>query len=349
MQLSIHLMKTTTRCLTMLAVLALPAAAHPDQDVPAGPQGAAPAAGAPVRTGNGSHTFQAHAWWGKLPEGKALGPTHGGVAVDSAGLIYASTEAAHSICVFRPDGSLVKSISPDKTGFHSLMIRKEGDQEFLYGAFGRGEQGIKMDLDGKTVQTFPKEGVTVPGGLQGVTAVTVAPDGAVFVAVGYGSNKIHKFSPTGELLKSFGGPGEGPDGFKACHGLIIDTRFGAPRLLVADRENRRLVHLDLDGNFLGVHATGLRRPCAMSFHAELLAVAELEGRVTLLDKQGTPVAFLGDNPDKGQWANFGVEAAAMKPGEFTAPHGLCFDAHGNLYVEEWNKTGRLTRLEAVKP
>jgi hypothetical protein len=81
----------------------------------------------------------------------------------------------------------------------------------------------------------------------------------------------------------------------------------------------------------------------------LLAVAELEGRVTLLDKQGTPVAFLGDNPDKGQWANFGVEAAAMKPGEFTAPHGLCFDAEGNLYVEEWNKTGRLTRLEAVKP
>jgi hypothetical protein len=339
-------MHTTTRCFALLAILALPAGAHPDAETPAGVRGAAPAAAGPVPTGNGSYVFQAHAWWGKLPDGKALGPTHGGIAIDQAGLIYASTEAAHSICVFRPDGSLAKTIAPDKTGFHSLMIRMEGDTEYLYGAFGRGEQGVKMDLDGKTVQTFPRDGVTVPDGLKGVTAVTVAPDGAVFLAVGYGSNRIHKFSPTGELLKTFGGPGGGPNGFKACHGLIIDTRFGEPRLLVADRENRRLVHLDLEGNFIGVHATGMRRPCAMSFRGDLLAVAELEGRVTLLDKEGNPVAFLGDNPDKGQWANFGVAAADMKPGEFTAPHGICWDAEGNLYVEEWNKTGRLTRLAA---
>ena len=39
----------------------------------------------------------------------------------------------------------------------------------------------------------------------------------------------------------------------------------------------------------------------------------------------------------------------MKPGVFTAPHGLCFDAEGNLYVMDWNKTGRLTKLVRVDP
>ena len=74
------------------------------------------------------------------------------------------------------------------------------------------------------------------------------------------------------------------------------------------------------------------------------AVAELEARVTLLDKEGNPVAFLGDNPVQGQWANFGVPPVEWKDGIFTAPHGLCFDQKGNIYVQDWNSTGRVTKL-----
>ncbi len=342
-------MTAPIRFLAVLAACSLPVAAHPDHDHDAEghERPAAPAAGDPVITGNGPFTFRAHDWWGKLPDGLALGPTHGGVAVDEAGNVYVSTDAEHSICVFRPDGSLLKTIAKDKVGFHSLVLRKEGDAEFLYGAYGRGQAAVKMDLDGNTVATFPKDGGAVPDDMNGVTAVDVAPDGNVFVAVGYGSNRIHKFSSDGGLLQTFGGPGDGADGFKTCHGLIIDTRFEQPRLLVADRENRRLVHLDLDGKFIGVHATGMRRPCAMSIHGEFTAVAELEGRVTLLDRNGDPVAFLGDNPDREQWAKFPVPAAEMKPARFTSPHGLSFDAHGNLYVQEWNQTGRLTFLQAA--
>ena len=87
----------------------------------------------------------------------------------------------------------------------------------------------------------------VPGGWNGLTGVTVAPDGAVFASMGYGSQLIHKFDASGKLLKTFGGKGEGDGRFNTSHGLAIDTRFGEPRLLVADRENRRLCHLDLEG------------------------------------------------------------------------------------------------------
>ena len=57
---------------------------------------------------------------------------------------------------------------------------------------------------------------------------------------------------------------------------------------------------------MAVHTSNLHRPCSVSFSGDSLAIAELEPRVTILDKSGTPVAFLGDNPDKVQWANFGV-------------------------------------------
>ena len=160
---------------------------------------------------------------------------------------------------------------------------------------------------------------------------------------------IHTFNADGKRLKSFGGPGDDEKQFNTPHGLAIDPRFGEPRLLVADREKRRLVHLDLEGNWIGVHANHLRRPCSVSVFGDRLAVAELESRVTILDASGTPVAFLGDNPNRDQWAKFGVPPQDLKLGIFTAPHGLSFDKAGNLYVEDWNKTGRVTKLIRISP
>ena len=51
-------------------------------------------------------------------------------------------------------------------------------------------------------------------------------------------------------------------------------------------------------------------------------MAELAGRVTILDEQNHPMAFLGDNPDKSQWVNNPVPATDWKEGVFTTPHGL---------------------------
>ena len=178
--------------------------------------------------------------------------------------------------------------------------------------------------------------------------MAAGPQGALFVACGYGSNLLHKFDADGKWVKSFGGRGEGDGKFKTCHGLALDSRgSGPPRLLVADRENRRLVHLTTDLEWVGVHAEELRRPCAISIRGEQSAVAELEGRVTILDGSGKPAAFLGDNPDRKQWANFKVPAGQMQEGIFTAPHGLSYDREGNHYVQDWNATGRVTKLRRV--
>lgn len=338
--------------LTLATSIAL---AHPDHGTEPGHD-----LKTPVTTGNGEWTFEAVPGWGVLPDGKNIGPTHGSVLIGPDLKVYLSTDAELSLIVWEPDGTFVKTIAPECQGFHAMEMRVEDGKTVIYGAQNNGSgnaarkaKGLpttpfrvcKIDLDGKILAEIPNAATgEVPGGWNGLTAVTVAPDGAVFAAMGYGSQFIHKFDASGKLLKTFGSKGKGDGQFNTCHGLTIDTRFGAPRLLVADRENRRLCHLDLEGNWIGVHASNLRRPCSFSWHGEFLAVAELEARAVILDKTGSPVAFLGDNPDRKQWANFGVKPDQHHLGIFTAPHGLAFAPNGDLYVQDWNQTGRITKL-----
>jgi len=334
----------STALLLLLPALAL---AHPDHDTKPGAE-----VDSPVHTGNGAFQFEAVPHWGELPDGKNLGPTHGGVVIDDkTGLIYVSTDAPHGILVYQPDGKLKASIAPECQGFHAMAIRDEKGRAAIYGAQLSGPKPLricKIDTSGKVLLEISQATAgDVQGGWGGLTAVTVAPDGSIFCSMGYGAQFIHKFDPAGKHIKSFGGKGNG-DGQTTCsHGMAIDTRFGEPRLLVCDRESRRLVHFDLEGNWIGVHATNLRRPCTISILGDVCAVAELEARVTILDKSGAPVAFLGDNPDKGQWANYGVPLPQMKTGIFTAPHGLSFDKAGNLYVQDWNASGRVTKLKKL--
>lgn len=303
-----------------------------------------------VRTGNGAWSYEAVPHWGELPDGKKIGPTHGGIVIDEeTGLIYMSTDSAMSILVYQPDGKLLRTIAPECQGFHAMAIRKEDGKTVIYGAQLNGnkppQRVCKIDTEGKILLEIPNAGTSeVPGGWKGLTAVTVAPDGSIFAATGYGANIVHKFDASGKLLKSFGSKGDDEKQFNTPHGLAIDSRFGEPRLLVADREKRRLVHFDLEGNWIGVHASNLRRPCSISFHGDHIAIAELEARVTILDKSGTPVAFLGDNPNKAQWAKFPIPLTEMPLGIFTSPHGLSFDKAGNLYVQDWNQSGRITKL-----
>jgi DNA-binding beta-propeller fold protein YncE len=304
----------------------------------------------PVTVGEGNYRYQTVPDWGDLPGGKPIGPTHGGVVVDpESGRVYVSTDAEHSILVYEADGSFVGSIAPQCRGFHAMDIGTDNRETVIYGAQLQETLRVcKIDTDGNILlELSEKTHPDLPGGWKGVTGVAVAPDGSIFCSMGYGSNLIHKFGKFGNYITSFGGKGEPEEGkvvTRTSHGLAVDTRFDPPRLLVCDRENRRLFHTDLDGQWIGEVATGLRRPCAVSLFGDLCAVAELEGRVTLLDKKGKILTHLGDNPDNKQWANFRVKLPEIKEGLFTAPHGLSFDADGNLYVQDWNAAGRITKL-----
>jgi sugar lactone lactonase YvrE len=300
-----------------------------------------------VRTGEGAWTFESVAGWAKIPEGKTYGPTHGGVAIAKSGEIYTATDGPEGIAVFAPDGQLARTVGKEFSGCHSILLREEQGTEFLYCAHLRGHQIVKLRLDGTAVWTLgaPMESKAYesPDKFQ-PTSVAVAPDGSIFVADGYGTSLIHRFDRERKWVKSFAGAGTEDGKVNTCHGLAIDERGKTPLLLVCDRENRRLVRFDLDGTYVDTLAKDLRRPCTVAFRGDALAVAELEGRVTILDAAGKELAHLGDNPDASQRANFGVPPESWKDGIFTAPHGLAFDARGDLYVQDWNQSGRISKL-----
>jgi DNA-binding beta-propeller fold protein YncE len=304
---------------------------------------------AAVRTGNGDWIYEIVPGWGTLPGGP-IGPTHGGVVVDrQTGNVFVSTNAAHGILVFKPDGTPLPAIAPQCQDFHAMEVHVEDGKTVIYGAQLGGPKPLrvcKIDTAGNELLEISEATAgKVEGGWNGLTALTVAPDGSIFVGMGYGSSLVHKFSAKGEHLLTFGGTGQEDGKFRTCHGLAIDTRFGEPRLLVVDRENHRLVHFDFEGKWLGTHSANLRRPCNVTFHGEFCAVAELAGRVTILDKTGTPVAFLGDNPNHAQRAQFKVPLEEIAAGVFTSPHGITFDGDGNLYVQVWNQTGLVVKLQ----
>ena len=309
---------------------------------------AAFAKGHKVVTGNGQHRFEINNHWQTFADGNEMGSTHGGVAIDKNGNVYVTTNKERGIAVFSKDGKYQRSLGSAYAGAHSLQIREEYGVEYLYAAHLTAQRIIKLDLQGKLVMEIKDtEKQPIPQGFKGLTGVTVGPDGRIYAVIGYGSNLIHIFSPKGKLLKSFGSKGEGLEDTKTCHGITVDYRYESPRLLVADRENRRLKHYDMEGNLIGIHAQFLRRPCSVDIYGDYVAVAELQGRVTIVNKQGVPVAFLGDNPDEKQWAAFKTPLGDIAEGIFTAPHGLCYDKDGNLYVQDWNETGRVSFLQRL--
>ena len=67
----------------------------------------------------------------------------------------------------------------------------------------------------------------------------------------------------------------------------------------------------------------------------------------ILDKKGKVIALLGENPNSGQRGKNGVALNQAQPGHFTAPRGLTYDSSGNLYVQDWNRFGRITKLIKV--
>lgn len=299
-----------------------------------------------VQTGQGDLKYTTVPGWGKIPGNDYIGSTHGGIVVDKSGKVYVSTDGPNNLAVFAEDGKFIRSFGPETRRIHGMNIHEEDGTEYIYAA-AMGKV-FKLDLEGKTVMSL--DGSKQEGhSWKRATAVAVAPNGDIFIADGYGSSIIYKYDKAGKFIKKIGVKGSKDGEFKTSHGLAVDNRNPEkPLLVVADRENRRIQILDLDGNFIKVTTTGLRRPCALSIWGDYVAVAELQGRVVILDKNFKVASKIGDNPNQKLWAKFPATPEEWQGGIFTAPHGVSFDSKGNLYVMDWNKFGRVTKLTKDK-
>jgi DNA-binding beta-propeller fold protein YncE len=288
----------------------------------------------------------------KKPDNKQLGPCHGGAVIDKAGNIYVTTDTDRGIVVFSPDGKYVRSFGPKR--IHGLELKEENGTEYIYAARASDHLVVKLKLDGTEEWSLstPQESGLYKGGKGDPTfnpcAVTVGPAGEIFVADGYGSNHVLKFDKDRKFIKAFGGGGRPEGKFNTCHGIALDTRQDKPLLLVCNRNNNRVEYWDLEGNFVKVIQKDLRMPAAVHIRGDYAVFPELQGRVTVLDKEGNIVAQVGDNPVKEQRANFGLPEDQWKDGICNSPHGASIDKDGNLIVSEWSQFGHMHKFVLTK-
>ena len=312
-------------------------------------------------------------WSGVAGETESPGFAHHGVAVTASGRIVSFDAANDEVVVFDADGMPLRRWASGLTEGHGITSVVDDDGECIWiadcgqkmrpAASGRyepytaGSHGrvVKFTVDGRLLRELPLPPVAVYRNHRySPTAIAVDDVGAragasgrIWVADGYGQSLVHIYDSDGSYLDSLDGS------FNCPHGLLIDLRRTEPQVYIADRENGRLQVYSLDGEFIRTAGSGLlRRPSALATTNDLLIVAELEARVTVLDLQDMLVCYLGaDNaaPERPGWPNaLAADGRTIRPsldaGCFNSPHGLAVDHRGNVVIAEWLIGGRLTKL-----
>src|SRR3984893_8762758 len=91
------------------------------------------------------------------------------------------------------------------------------------------------------------------------THTALSPQGEIYVSDGYGNARVHKYSPDGKLLMSWGEPGTGEGEFNIVHNICCDADGW---VYVADRENHRVQVFDGNGKY-ETQWKNLHRPCGL--------------------------------------------------------------------------------------
>jgi DNA-binding beta-propeller fold protein YncE len=169
------------------------------------------------------------------------------------------------------------------------------------------------------------------------THTALSPSGDLYVADGYGNARVHKYSPDGKRLFSWGEPGTEPSQFNIVHNICCDEDGW---VYVADRENHRIQVFDGKGRF-ETQWNNMHRPCG-------LCMTRGKNPIAYIGESGPGLAVNAKHPGIGPrvslWTSDGKriaragDATRENPSQFDAPHGIAVDSRGDIYVGEVTRT-----------
>jgi hypothetical protein len=240
--------------------------------------------------------------------------------------------------VFDRDGNFLRSwgegVFKNPHGIHI------GPDDSIYCTDDGDHTVRKCTTDGKVLLTIgiPAKPAAFMSGdpFHRCTHTALSPKGEIYVSDGYGNARVHKFTPDGKLMKSWGEPGTDPGQFNIVHNIATDADGW---VYVADRENHRVQVFNGEGKY-ETQWNNLHRPCALcccgggknpTFVIGELGpglavnrkVPNLGPRLSIVDAQGKRIARLG-----------GEDGPGVASGKFLAPHGIAPDSRGDIYVGE---------------
>lgn len=283
--------------------------------------------------GTGTFTYDILDDWAKLPQDWTLGQAE--PAVDQDDRVYVFNRSDHPLVVFDREGNFLAEWGQGVlSDAHGIFISAD---DFIYLPVRLAHAVVKYTLDGRPMLTLgmwdkPSDtgGARPDGTVQRAagpfnrcTDIALSPSGDLYVSDGYANCRVHKFSPEGRYLFSWGRPGKSAPGeFHIPHGIWVHWDG---RVLVCDRENNRIQVFTPEGNYI-TQWTGLARPCDIWIDAdETVYVPELDAFMTILDMEGNVLAKLDAGTGHGGHAVWG-------------------DSRGDLYVGHNMEGKRLLKL-----
>jgi hypothetical protein len=214
----------------------------------------------PVTLGSGEHRYRVVENWAKLPDGWNLTDV-AAVGVDSKDRIYVFNRGEHPMVVLNRDGSFIKNWGEGLfKRAHGLHIDSDDN---LYCTDDGDHTVRKCSADGKVLLTIgiPDKPAPYMSGepFHRCTHTALSPKGEIYVSDGYGNACVHKYTPDGKLIKTWGEPGSDEGQFNIVHNIVTDEDGW---VYVADRENHRVQVFDGNGKY-ETQWNNLHRPCAV--------------------------------------------------------------------------------------
>ena len=301
---------------------------------------------APVTLGENGYRYRVSGVnWGVLPEGWTY-KEGTAVDVDSSDHVYVFNRGTCPMIVLDPDGNVVRTWGEGVfKNPHGVTVAPD-DTVFCV---DNGDSTVRrFTSTGKLLMTLgtPNRPSPKMSGKPFALPAHVAVDkrtGEFYVADGYSNARVHKYSPDGKLLYSWGESGTGEGQFNIVHNLAVDNDGW---VYVADRDNHRIQIFSSMGKY-ETQWVNFSRAAAICIDGrsgqELVYIGEyfcggatndtgtdLGPRVTLMNTKGEVLARIGRE-------SYGDQA-----GRFYSPHGVAVDSKGDIYVAEvsWTDYGQ---------
>jgi sugar lactone lactonase YvrE len=225
-------------------------------------------------------------WTAENTEGKEKLP-NGPITVDGAGNVYVSYLAGVPVCKLSPDGKFVEEFQIE------LPLHGDGFSEI---------GGVAVDSSGK---------------VYAVDSIDVDWD--------YGIPSIKKFDSNGEVITTWGMPGEAEGKFKYPSFIAVD---GSGNAYVTDRSSHCVHKLNAQGKY--IKSWGSKGTGDGQFDKPEGIIVDKSGNVLVCDRQNSRIQkFDSDGKFLTKWGKEG-----SGDGEFHFPAAVAVDRQGNVFVAD---------------
>jgi DNA-binding beta-propeller fold protein YncE len=265
------------------------------------------------------------------------------ISVDDDDNVYAFSRSDNPVMIFDRKGNFL-----DGWG-QGLFKRPHGihiDHDRAVYCTDDGDHTVrKFTKEGKLLMTIGVSGEGAPdySGLpfNRCTHSALSPEGDIYVSDGYRNARVHKYTPKGKLISSWGSSGVLPGEFNIAHNVCCDKDGW---VYVADRENHRIQVFDGNGKY-EMQWNNLHRPTWIYQHPRSrpsrFYVAEnstaqtinagapnIGPRISILTSEGKFVTRFNAQANPGG-----------PPTPFAIPHALAVDSHGDVYIADLAQQG----------